>query len=679
MAETINGYKEYASKQYVDEMLGDVDLSGIESDISALESIVNNNKAKLDKIELGASITWDGKILPELESYVVDDTITIYKVSDRFISAEDMIGQTLSMTEIDYNQVLKNTIQENVVSTTNEPNGTTRVTAYNSFVISLDSYSFEMGLSAGTYFGRMSDVYISELSLPANCISVESGGTGANDPQGAREVLDVYSKTEVDEKVFGAKKTITWDGNISGLQSFNNNFYKVSDIVLSADELLGQTITVDNDNDISFIEITQNNIDYESGWLCAGDFPIAVVFDSSVAPTGIYFYRLGERTYVAELTLPKTDGHTHPSIESAISKLEESIVPADWKVNDPNDPAYIANRPFYTGDSVETTIFSETTVNIDSGGWADQSYAFEFVEGNEYKVIWDNVTYNAIAVNENGFVYIGNGNLLDSELEDFIENANYPFAMSNYYGMLKASASGTHTFSISVIAPEIHKIDQKYLTLPDGAYVGAHGNADGSEIFNDIDNDASGIYSHAEGVNTIASGDMSHAEGWGATASGQTSHAEGGNTTASGESGSHAEGWYTTASGQSAHAEGNSTHATGDYSHAEGVSTIASGDMSHAEGRYTKASSPNQHVQGKFNIIDEDSVYAHIVGNGTGDSNAYRSNAHTLDWDGNAWYKGTIKVGGTSYADASEVATRTETWTFTLEDGSTVTKAVYVG
>lgn len=46
--------------------------------------------------------------------------------------------------------------------------------------------------------------------------------------------------------------------------------------------------------------------------------------------------------------------------------------------------------------------------------------------------------------------------------------------------------------------------------------------------------------------------------------------------------------------------------------------------------------------------------YAHIVGNGTSDDN--RSNAHTLDWDGNAWYAGTLRVGGTSYDDAKEVA-----------------------
>ena len=36
-------------------------------------------------------------------------------------------------------------------------------------------------------------------------------------------------------------------------------------------------------------------------------------------------------------------------------------------------------------------------------------------------------------------------------------------------------------------------------------------------------------------------------------------------------------------------------------------------------------------------------------------------------------------VGGAPLALASNVPSKTESWTFTLEDGSTVTKAVYVG
>lgn len=153
---------------------------------------------------------------------------------------------------------------------------------------------------------------------------------------------------------------------------------------------------------------------------------------------------------------------------------------------------------------------------------------------------------------------------------------------------------------------------------------------------------ASGDYgSHAEGSNTIASGVASHAEGSSTTASNYYSHAEGDSTTASGEN-SHSEGKYTTASGESSHAEGDSTKASAYCSHAEGNCTTASGENSHTEGEGTTASSQNQHVQGKYNIEDLNGTYAHIVGNGEDGKN---SNAHTLDWQGNAWYAGKLTVG----------------------------------
>ena len=156
---------------------------------------------------------------------------------------------------------------------------------------------------------------------------------------------------------------------------------------------------------------------------------------------------------------------------------------------------------------------------------------------------------------------------------------------------------------------------------------------------------ASGGSSHAEGNRTTASGGSSHAEGVQTTASGDHSHTEGANTTASGLC-SHAEGNITTASGTGSHVEGGSTKASGDYSHAEGIGTEASGSYSHAEGRRTKASGDNSHAQGKFNIEDTSNTYADIIGNGTSDT--ARSNATTVDWNGNAWFAGDVYTGSTS-------------------------------
>ena len=90
------------------------------------------------------------------------------------------------------------------------------------------------------------------------------------------------------------------------------------------------------------------------------------------------------------------------------------------------------------------------------------------------------------------------------------------------------------------------------------------------EIFNDYENnEASGQYSHAEGLMNIVVGDCSHAEGGGNTITGLWSHAEG---------------IFNIAHNGFSHVEGNSNAAYGIISHAEGWNNIAYGEASHAEG-----------------------------------------------------------------------------------------------
>lgn len=159
---------------------------------------------------------------------------------------------------------------------------------------------------------------------------------------------------------------------------------------------------------------------------------------------------------------------------------------------------------------------------------------------------------------------------------------------------------------------------------------------------------ASGVRSHAEGADTTASGDAAHSEGCDTEASGDYSHAEGTDTTASGNS-SHVEGYASIARGYASHAEGYKTKATHTCAHAEGMETEADNTGAHAEGEGTVATVHASHVEGKYNIKDTLYKYAHILGNGASDTE--RSNAHTVDWDGNAWYAGDVYVGGTGQDD----------------------------
>lgn len=205
---------------------------------------------------------------------------------------------------------------------------------------------------------------------------------------------------------------------------------------------------------------------------------------------------------------------------------------------------------------------------------------------------------------------------------------------------------------------------------------------------------ASGFASHAEGYGTKALGSDSHAEGLFTTSSGMYSHAEGQSTSAEGRK-SHAEGCDTVASGEGSHAEGYQTSASNDYGHAEGYRTNASGMYSHAEGNYTTASNAYEHAQGIYNHSSTNQIFS--VGAGTSDSNRknvisvlaisdYVAQTVTASFfvQNVGGYDGTNPTPGTNdlatvingISSSGGVGTSTETWTFTLEDGSTVTKNI---
>ena len=149
-------------------------------------------------------------------------------------------------------------------------------------------------------------------------------------------------------------------------------------------------------------------------------------------------------------------------------------------------------------------------------------------------------------------------------------------------------------------------------------------------------------------ANTTA-GTGSVAFGNDAIASGAYAAAFGNGIAAQGGNGSFAEGLNTSAIGDSSHAEGEYTTAGGVASHAENCTTTATGKYSHAQGQNTEATHRSQFVFGEYNVLDGSSElssgrgnYVEIAGNGTGSS--ARSNARTLDWDGNETLAGDLTI-----------------------------------
>lgn len=325
--------------------------------------------------------------------------------------------------------------------------------------------------------------------------------------------------------------------------------------------------------------------------------------------------------------------HVHEEYETkedSQSKYDElkSIKP-DWNQNDSSAADFIKNRPFYTGDPVESVILEETTFSGFSGGqYSIGNSLFQLVEGKTYRVTWDGTDYECVGKNYSGYIMIGNNKIYAYDGTDETDTGE-PFAIEigSDSGCIYTTDNNSHTVKITLLEFEIVKIDEKYIPYKPGQAVE---NVTGAEIFNDyVNNTASGEYAHAEGAYNTASGDYSHAQGFDTDATGYGAHTEGGQTTASSDY-AHAEGYKSTASGK--------------YSHAQGYNTTASKEYAHAEGQNTLASSSHQHVQGKNNVEDATGKYAHIVGNGS--SSSARSNAHTLDWDGNAEFKGDVIANG---------------------------------
>ena len=100
---------------------------------------------------------------------------------------------------------------------------------------------------------------------------------------------------------------------------------------------------------------------------------------------------------------------------------------------------------------------------------------------------------------------------------------------------------------------------------------------------------------------------------------------------------------------------GRTDRAYGDYSQAFGELSEANGDDSYVSGFWLLSVYKGEHVFGKYNDYSHGNVnktnaqqygpYVEIVGNGTGANPEYRSNARTLDWNGNEKLAGSLTLG----------------------------------
>lgn len=392
--------------------------------------------------------------------------------------------------------------------------------------------------------------------------------------------------------------------------------------------------------------------------------------------------------------------------EEYVNKKIANIPQSNWDQNDETAPDYIKNRPFYKSDGayvgmVQFVATSATTLQYttteDEFYTVVLPYLQTIVGEGEVCIIKIGENRGKIScIFDRGYftfngMFSGGGKYLIGEVWTLtINDENVVFSEGSIYNIE----------FYNTLDPYV-KIDPGY--LPNIVYTSEHAPVK----FGD------GANSTVQGLDTTASGTNSHAEGYGSNASGYHTHAEGYYTLTNGH-GSHAEGWKTTATGNYSHAAGNQTisnqygmYVFGEFNQAfdafaeqiisgfdnfkptskyycaddytfntsTGLYTLINPVLQSGVtvGKYCVTSSSNlDNLTYMYKIISTTDTtnnyniqrysvyykstnrgdYVHIVGNGTSD--AVRSNAHTLDWEGNAWYSGDVYIGSTSGTNKDE-------------------------
>ena len=142
-------------------------------------------------------------------------------------------------------------------------------------------------------------------------------------------------------------------------------------------------------------------------------------------------------------------------------------VQPDWNQNDSTAADYVKNRPFYTGDPVETVLVEESTVLFAAAGgvyMGELEPTFVPTVGETYKVSWDGTAYENTCVKLNNLSVIGNLSLMGAG-----SDTGEPFlvAVSNGNGIRigTTDTSASHTISIIGYSKSVVKINPKYLPM----------------------------------------------------------------------------------------------------------------------------------------------------------------------------------------------------------------------
>ena len=152
------------------------------------------------------------------------------------------------------------------------------------------------------------------------------------------------------------------------------------------------------------------------------------------------------------------------------TQIDGSTTQPDWSQNDATQPDYVKNRPFYTGDPVETVLVEERTLTFEkaSNGLYVGIFQSTFspIVGETYKISWDGTVYESTCADSGDVLVIGNLSIAGAG-SDTGEPFLFVQRNSGAFDIGTTDTSASHTISITGITIPVVKINPKYLDKPD--------------------------------------------------------------------------------------------------------------------------------------------------------------------------------------------------------------------
>ncbi len=166
-----------------------------------------------------------------------------------------------------------------------------------------------------------------------------------------------------------------------------------------------------------------------------------------------YVYPAGTMQEVPDEVATIIENHENATVEP----IEEGggIVHPDWNQNNPSAPDYVKNRPFWTGDPVESVLFDGTFGSFE----AELPIEIALTAGQEYTVTLDGVEYVLTARELDGVTCVGSESLFWGN--EYV-GTEPPFVLAGSW-ITTVNEGEQHTLKIIGDVVTIHKLDAKYL------------------------------------------------------------------------------------------------------------------------------------------------------------------------------------------------------------------------